>query len=208
MNSDGGILHWSARVLTADDLRRRLNGHRAVALPPGTVVTPTAQEQLRASGVRVDRMEPAAGSTAVNWGYAQERPYPLVLPAVMALARDGLGLSEIGCGAIDPGSSWSRAIAVYVAKGDCGGAVVFCEDPGVVCCVANKVPGLRAVGVLTVARAALALASLGANLLAVEMPGRTYFEIRQILRAVCARTNACPEGVAQTLRELDGHAHR
>jgi hypothetical protein len=39
------------------------------------------------------------------------------------------------------------------------------------------------------------------------MPGRTFFEIRQILRTLIG-TRLCPEGVACTLRELDGHAHR
>ena len=89
------------------------------------------------------------------------------------------------------------------------GGVVFCDDPGLVCCVANKVPGLRAVAVTTVAQAARATLTLGANLLAVEMPGRTFFEMRQILRCLCgAESTACPAGVACTLRELDGHAHR
>ena len=50
--------------------------------------------------------------------------------------------------------------------------------------------------------------SKAANLLVVEMPGRTFFEIRQILRTLYAAVAACPEGVACTLRELDGHAHR
>ena len=76
------------------------------------------------------------------------------------------------------------------------------------CCVANKVPGLRAAAVTTVGQAARATRTLGANLLAVEMPGRTYFEVRQILRAVCANAAACPGGVAETLTELDGFAHR
>jgi hypothetical protein len=56
--------------------------------------------------------------------------------------------------------------------------------------------------------AARATLSLAANLLAVEMPGRTFFEVRQILRTLIAAPGACPGGVACTLRELDGHAHR
>jgi ribose 5-phosphate isomerase RpiB len=86
--------------------------------------------------------------------------------------------------------------------------VVFCEDPGLVCCVANKVAGLRAVAVSTISQAARATLTLNANLLAVEMPGRTYFEVRQILRTLCNGSGICPEGVACTLQELDGHAHR
>jgi hypothetical protein len=42
----------------------------------------------------------------------------------------------------------------------------------------------------------------------VEMPGRTFFEVRQILRTLLGNGTTCPDGVACTLRELDGHAHR
>jgi len=34
------------------------------------------------------------------------------------------------------------------------------------------------------------------------MPGRTFFEIRQILRMLYGGAAACPDGVADTLREL------
>jgi hypothetical protein len=85
---------------------------------------------------------------------------------------------------------------------------LFCADPGLACCVANKLPGLRAVAVTTVAQAARATLALAANLLVVEMPGRTFFEVRQILRTLSGSTTSCPDGVACTLRELDGHAHR
>jgi hypothetical protein len=140
-------------------------------------------------------------------GYAQDRAYLPVGLAVLALRREGLSVEELPCAVSDAACRWSHAVAACVARGDCRGAVVFCEDPGLVCCVANKVPGLRAAAVATVAQAARAKLTLGANLLAVEMPGRTYFEVRQILRAVCA-AGACPDTVACTLRELDGHAHR
>jgi len=99
-------------------------------------------------------------------------------------------------------------VAECVAAGTCQGGVVFCADPGLVCCVANKFAGLRAVPVLSVAQAARATLSLAANLLAVEMPGRTFFEVRQILRLLCAGPGACcPPDVLATLTELE-HAHR
>ena len=94
-------------------------------------------------------------------------------------------------------------------RAECPGAVLFCCDPALVCCVANKHSGLRAAPVLTAAHATRARATLGANLFAVEMPGRTFFEVRQILRTLCAAAGPnCPPGVACTLQELDGHAHR
>jgi hypothetical protein len=148
---------------------------------------------------------PATGPT---WGFGQDRPYPMVQAAVRGLAREGLALRELSCAPGDACCLWARAVAECLARGECAGGVLFCDDPGLVACVANKVPGLRAVGVTTVAQAARATLSLSANLLVVEMPGRTFFEVRQILRTLFAGAGHCPDGVACTLRELDGHAHR
>jgi hypothetical protein len=129
--------------------------------------------------------------------------------AVRAVRREGLVVREWPAPGRELTCRWARAVAECVAAGECSGGVLFCADPGLVCCVANKVPGLRAAAVATVQQAARATLSLAANLLVVEMPGRTFFELRQILRTLCvARRPLCPDGVACTLRELDGHAHR
>src|SRR5262249_23766528 len=166
-------------------------------------------EELRQSGVRITR-RPSDSQPAPRpvWGYTQERPSPLVQSAVQALQRDGLPLRELPSD-VEGACRWARAVAECVARGECQGGVIFCQDPGLVCCVANKVSGLRAVMSLTVGQAARATLTLGANLIAVEMPGRTFFEVRQILRTLCtSQQPACPDGVACTLQELDGHAHR
>jgi hypothetical protein len=144
-----------------------------------------------------------------RWGFAQERPDPTVQCAVKALERDGVALVELRGNGEPSCAAWARALDDCIGRSECQGGVVFCEDPGLVCCVANKVAGLRAAAVATVAQAARATQSLGANMLAVEMPGRTFFEVRQILRILCTGGQpVCPPGVACTLKELDGNAHR
>jgi ribose 5-phosphate isomerase RpiB len=144
-----------------------------------------------------------------RWGFAQERPHPTVQNAIKALERDGVAIVELQANGEPSCARWARAVADCIARGDCQGGVVFCEDPGLVCCVSNKLAGVRAAAVVTVAQAARATLSLGANLLAVEMPGRTFFEVRQIFRILCAGGQpVCPPGVACTLEELDGNAHR
>lgn len=142
------------------------------------------------------------------WGFGQDRAYPMVQAAVRMLMREKLSLRELSCPSDDPGCLWAKAVAECLARGECKGGVLFCDDPGLVACVANKVAGLRAVPVTTVCQAARATLTLAANLLVVEMPGRTFFEIRQILRTLVANGTTCPDGVACTLKELDGHAHR
>jgi ribose 5-phosphate isomerase B len=206
---DGRVLLWPGRVLAAGDLRHSLDGHREVLLVAGTVVTPLAAEELRDRGVAIRRESREEKSPSrLAWAYAQDRPHPLVQSAARSLEREGTGVRELEGQGKALACRWARAVAECVARGECAGGVLFCADPGLACCVANKVPGLRAVAVTSVAQAARATLGLAANLLAVEMPGRTFFEVRQILRTLCAGGRGCPDGVACTLRELDGHAHR
>src|SRR5438105_2901760 len=102
-----------------------------------------------------------------TWGYAQERPDAMVGSAVQALRREGIPWQELSATKNGAADHWARALAECVSRGDCQAGVLFCHDPGLVCCVANKIAGVRAVPVATVAQAQRALVSLGANLLAV-----------------------------------------
>jgi hypothetical protein len=147
------------------------------------------------------------GQTVPAWGVAVEgRPSVMLQVALQASARNGSPPAALpACDGEH--CAWVREVAECLKSGRCRTAVLFCQDAGVACCVANKVPGVRAVAVWTVAQASRALAGLGANLLVVEMAGRTYFECRELLRLCCAGAT-CPPGLACVLQELDGHAHR
>jgi hypothetical protein len=208
--ADGQVLRWTGRVLAAADLRASLNGHREILVSPRAVITPLAAEELRARGVLVTR-QPVESTRPGGkaWGVAQDRPYAPVTTAMQGLVREGLALREMRSCSDQAFCLWSKALAECIARGECPGGVLFCQDPGLACCVANKVPGLRAAAVVSVAQAAQALRTLAPNMLAVEMPGRTLFEIRQLLRMLAGASQIpCPAGVACTLQELDGHAHR
>jgi hypothetical protein len=147
------------------------------------------------------------GHTALGWGYAVEgRPSTMLQIALRAVHRNGHSPQSLpeckgeSCG-------WIRQVAECLRSGRCRTAVLFCRDACLACCVANKVPGVRAAAVGTVIQAARALEQLGANLLVVEMAERTYFECKEMLR-LCREGAACPSNVATVLQELDGHAHR
>jgi hypothetical protein len=198
------VLCWPKRLLSADDLRRHLHGQRTLQLLPRTLITPLAADELRARGIQVtwQASGPLANlqSHSARWGYAQEKADPLVIAAIQTLERDGVALARL------PGSV--SEVASQIARADCLGAILFCADPSFVCCLANKYPGLRAAAIASALHAGRARTSLGANLFAVEMPGRTYFELRQIVRTIAAAPPTCPADLAITLKELDGHAHR
>ena len=147
------------------------------------------------------------GQSGGGWGYAVEGKASTMLEvALRSVSRNGSRPEPLpecngdACG-------WVRQVAECLRNGRCRAGVLFCSDAGLACCVANKVPGVRAAAVWTVAQAVRAMERLGANLLVVEMVDRTYFECREMLR-LCQSGAPCPDGVACVLRELDGHAHR
>lgn len=147
------------------------------------------------------------GQNGAGWGYAVEgRPSTMLQIALRAAHNNGhppQSLPECK----GESCTWIRSVADCLRSGRCRTAVLFCRDACLACCIANKVPGVRAAAVGSVAQAARALEQLGANLLVVEMADRTYFECKEMLR-LCCEGSDCPPSVACILQELDGHAHR
>src|SRR5262249_31089916 len=95
-SADGPVLRWPGRVVALDELRRSLNSHRELVLPPGAIITPLAAEELRTNGVRITRQAvEKRPATKTTWGYAEERPMPLVSSAVQSLQREGLTLRQL-----------------------------------------------------------------------------------------------------------------
>src|SRR5262245_43151140 len=144
-------------------------------------------------------------SDSPTWGYFQEEFDPQVMFAATSLRKARVVLRDVMAPESRSQYRVVRWIAEAVAVGRYPGVIVFCREPGLWCCVANKIAGVRAVPAVTVAQTRKALDGLGANWIAVESPGRTYYEIRQILR-VCALRPATmpPPEVSHAIRDLEG----
>src|SRR5262245_48232032 len=203
------ILCWPKRLLSADDLRMHLTSQRELLLLPRTVITPLAADELKAKGVRIRWQVPTAQDKAApkqgTWGYAREKHDAMISAAIKATERDGSTLTPLDITAAS--GSWTRKAAQTILAGHLGG-IVFCGDPASACCVANKIAGMRAAPVANTAQVLRAKKNLGANLFAIEMPGPTFFEVRQMLKAIVTGVARCPEEIANVLKELDGNAHR
>jgi ribose 5-phosphate isomerase RpiB len=214
------VLRWPGKVVTAEGLRQSLNGESQLAVIPGTVITPSAVDHLKANGVSVVRGKTIAKPDAekkeskLNWGFVSERPDPMVSNVVQALKRDGVDFQEVQTSPVPANEpcetaacSLARRAAAIVIAGESKGVVVFCRDPGLACCIANKIRGIRATAVASPAQAQRAVNGLGANVLAFEPGKMTFFELRQLLRCVCGSATCCSEVVAQVIQELEGPCH-
>jgi hypothetical protein len=187
----GEILHWPSRVVSETELARVRGDFREIAVPKNAVVTPSAHDWLRQHGVRLVRDVEKGSKAKANWICAQERPFSVVASVVEALRKEGISLHAWPERGSDSVIQWARKLAEEVSHGS--GAIVFCHDPALVCCVANRQPRIRAASVTNVALARRALDTMAANWLAIEWPGPTYFEIKQLL-ALVSRTPVrdCP----------------
>jgi hypothetical protein len=199
--TDTTVLCWPGRLLSEEDLRRHLTSQSEILLAPRTVITPLALDHLRDKGVRIRRQETAVRAASVSersgWRYAEAESDALVKSALASLEHEGLALRRL---TETTPLAWAKAAATV-------GVVVFCRDAGLCCCVANKIPGVRAVAVGNVAQTKRARETLAPNLFVVETPGPTFHELRQIVRAATTPAS-CPADIAKTLQELDRHAHR
>src|SRR4051794_15889157 len=130
--ANGQVLTWPRRVLSANDLRHGLNGHRELVIGPDTVVTPLASDELRTNGIRVRRLSSSIPDVRSAWGYGQDRTHGLVQSAVQALAREGLAVRELPPAEGELPCRWAKAVAECLNKGECAGGVLFCQDPGLV----------------------------------------------------------------------------
>ena len=155
------------------------------------------------------RLMPARRVTPLvvsRWAYGQDRPFAMVGAAVQTLARSGEAWNPLH--AAGSAIAWVATVAELVSNGEYDGIVLFCEDPAMAALVANQTPGVRAAAVSTVNQAARATLTIAANLLAVEMPGRTFFEIRHILHLLRESRLGCPAELASVLSEREHDANR
>ena len=138
---------------------------------PGAIVTPLVLDELKARKVRLVRGDAgpkvSARDNGAEVGYAQEERIRSWKRSSRRSAVTGFRWPtyvdqaarlyvQTRCLHHGPRPAGRRASAQAVANGVCQRLLLLCGDPGLVCCVANKVAGIRAVAASTAQEAARA----------------------------------------------------
>lgn len=147
---------------------------------------------------------------SVTWGdwlvVVTGKPTPLLSSALTAAQREAcpprVQVSE-RCG-----WDWLSEVLGPLTSGELRLVLVFDARGLLGACLANKAPGVRAAAIVTLDDARRALQDLGANFLLTDQRGKTWFELRQLLRICAGASPHCPDEVAKMLGELERHAHR
>jgi len=207
----GPNLSWSGRLLTLDDLRPYLASLRELTVGTATIVSPLVLDELRDRKIVLRRdgqtgtKTTLAGSKA-GLGYAIQGSDALAASAVKSLERDGLTLvSWSPKGKDAAGWAWSLGLLV---KEQARTGLAFASDPALIACIAGKVSGVRPAQVASGLQVSRAMTGFGANLLMVESGSRTFFELKQILKAAATTAASSSAEVERIFKEVDGHAHR
>lgn len=190
----------SRPVVTAimlDDLRRE---GREICLPEGALVTPAARDWLKEHPLPVTwEKAPAGGQGRLA---VVMDPSLAELRLMRTMLDRGGRLAEV----IEPVGGRSGILAATrrlcgrIARREAAKGVVFAADGPVPVCVANKHNGVRAALGVNIPMVEEACRSLGINVLVLEYPTLTPYQMKQMIDRLLAGPTSPP---AETLANIE-----
>ncbi len=190
----------SRPVVTAillEDLRRE---GKEIRLPEGALVTPAARDWLKEHPLPVTWEKSPAGAPG-KLAVVMD-PSLSELRMMRAMLDRGGRLAEV----IEPAGGRSGVLAATrrlcgkIARGEVAKGVVFAADGPVPVCVANKHNGVRAALGVNIPMTEEACRSLGINVLVLEYPTLTPYQMKQMIDRLLAGSASPP---AETLAEIE-----
>ena len=198
----------SRPVITAIGLDDLLRDGQEIRLPTDALLTPSASDWLKECDVPVTWEErvTSIGRLAAVMDPSQQE---LRLMRRM-LDRQGV-LAEV----LEPAGGRSglpaavRRLCGMVHRREVAKGVVFVEDGAMPVCLANKHHGIRAAMGLDVPAVEEAARTLGVNVLVLEYPALTTYQMKQIIDRLLAGPASPPAEMSATIEAIEqggGHA--
>jgi len=193
----------SRPVVTAillDDLRRE---GKEIRLPEGALVTPAARDWLKEYSLPVTWEKAPAGGPGKLAAVMDPSLPELRLMRTM-LDRGGR-LAEV----IEPDGgrkgipAATRQLCGRIARGEVAKGVVFAADGPVPVCVANKHNGVRAALGVNIPMVEEACRSLGINVLVLEYPTLTPYQMKQMIDRLLAGSAGPPQETAAAIEAIE-----
>ena len=186
------LLAITDRVVTAELLGQRLAGKTfsAVAICPKAIITPSAFDFLRTKKVFWHRntaeASPKADKPMTRWKAFVVTATANVLQAVEHTERDTFGKQwshELLGGADEAVSAATSAIN----RGEVSGIAVFADHAELIACRANRSERINAAVVSDVQLITALKQYMNLNLMVVRPSGRSFFELRNLLKVFSSR---------------------
>lgn len=174
----------SENIITADLLAENSAGRNVVEISSRAIVTPSARDWLRHNKVELTRGTDANTSSETkssDWLVVVQTAGETVEKVLDDAARSG-SIGSDRKSASDAQSA-AKAAAEAIDRGN-NGAVAFSSEPEIVACLANRNDKVRAAVVVDAAAVSRVKAGLNGNVFVVDPVGRSYFELKNLLRRI------------------------
>lgn len=189
----------TASVITADLLSELQLPGKSITIGSKSILTPSARDWLNSKKMTWSRAGlKSAASTVGSTGVAGAKWQVIVhtvTPTVQAL-YDGLKRQSEGW-KVELVGQWTEAAklaAAAVSTAERDGVVVLSEYAEVIACRSNRNERVRAAVISDRKQLELTRQHLGVNLVCINPHGRTFIELRNLLRDCAAAKPAAPAG--------------
>ncbi len=198
MRGDAGVVTVAARVVTLREIADRLPTMRRLVVSREAVVTPAVRDELLRRGIDLQRTD-AAGHRPAPVRLALKTSGTDFDPTALAAALQREGF-RVECSASDCLIAATESLAAELTSSTDTHGVLFTAHTAAGLCLANRLPGVRAIGGGTAPSVAAAAAAVGANLLVVDPRAGTFHQLKQSVAEFAAGgVRPCPEALRKKL---------
>ena len=170
------------RVITEELLEQQLNGAKRIEVGMKSVLTPSARDFLSKQKIEWQRQPDAKSTTQTDW-----KAIVVQSTSAVTAALNDLEQSMGTCWKQEITGTTCEAVSAAVSaicRAEAAGVVIFTGKPESVACRANRNVKVRAAALGDVRRTESIKTEMGVNLFCINPDGKTYIELRNLLRAV------------------------
>ncbi len=170
------------KVVTAELLEQKARGLKEIQIAASAVLTPSARDFLAHHDIRFTRQTDSSNSetNGAHWRAILVQSTPAVINALDDLKRtSGIKVSQES--AVDTSDAVERAASV-LCRAEAHGVLVLADASQAIACLANRFKKVRAAVIDNAAMATTAKQQLSANLYCVSPSGKSFIELRNLLR--------------------------
>lgn len=184
-------------VITADMLESAVRPGQTLRIGRTSILTPSARDWLQSKRTTWSRQDKAAAngggsSNRAKWQIILQTVTPTVRALHEGLKRlsDGWKIELVG----QPAEASSMATHL-ISTSECDGVVIFTEQAELVACRANRNERVRAAVMQSSKQWEQVIRTLSANVVCISPIGRTFVELRNLLRECGGQRPKAPAGM-------------
>lgn len=189
------VVELSGPIITADLLEQSLRAGQSLRIGRTAILTPSARDWLgarRTPWTRQDKSGSGSGAVRAKWQIILQTVTPTVRSLHDGLRRlsDGWKIELVGL----PLEA-AKLATNLVSTAECDGVVIFAEQAELVACQANRHERIRAAVMQNSKQWEHVIRTLGANVVCISPIGRTFMELRNLLRDCAGTRPQAPSGM-------------